>query len=47
MPYNKPKNEDVSGKDYIKNGHKGEYTLITPKGKELLRQLIRDTGEIS
>lgn len=48
MPYNKPKNEGMFRvKDYIKNGHKGEYTLITPKGKELLRQLIRDTGEIS
>lgn len=48
MPYNNPKNDGLFRvKDYIKNGHKGAYTLITPKGKDLLRQLIRDCGEIS
>lgn len=46
MPYNNPKNDGLFRvKDYIKNGHKGAYTLITPKGKALLRQLIRDCGE--
>ena len=46
MPYNNPKNDGLFRvKDYIKNGHKGAYTLITPKGKSLLRQLIRDYGE--
>lgn len=48
MPYNNPKNNGLFRvKDYIKNGHKGAYTLITPKGKALLRQLIRSGGEIS
>lgn len=48
MPYNNPKNDGLFRvKDYIKNGHKGAYTLITPKGKYLLRQLIRSCGEIS
>jgi prophage antirepressor-like protein len=48
MPYNNPKNDGLFRvKDYIKNGHKGAYTLITPKGKDLLRQLIRSCGEIS
>ncbi len=43
MPYNNPKNEGLFRvKDYVKNGHKGAYTLITPKGKDLLRLLIRD-----
>lgn len=46
MPYNKPKNEGLFRvKDYIRNGHKGAYTLITPKGKDLLRQLICRCGE--
>ena len=41
MPYNNPKNEGLFRvKDFIRNGHKGAYTLITPKGKDLLRQLI-------
>ena len=47
MPYNNPKNKGLFRvKDYIRNGHRGAYTLITPKGKDLLRQLIRDSGEI-
>lgn len=46
MPYNNPKNAGLFRvKDYVQNGHKGAYTLITPKGKALLRQLIRDCGE--
>ena len=46
MPYNNPKNEGLFRvKDYVRNGHKGAYTLITPKGKDLLRRLIRDCGE--
>lgn len=46
MPYNNPKNDGLFRvKDYVQNGHKGAYTLITPKGKALLRQLIRDCGE--
>ncbi|MDD3228305.1 MAG: phage antirepressor [Oscillospiraceae bacterium] len=46
MPYNNPKNDGLFRvKDYVKNGHKGAYTLITPKGKDLLRQLICDSGE--
>lgn len=46
MPYNNPKNEGLFRvKDFVQNGHKGAYTLITPKGKALLRQLIRDCGE--
>lgn len=41
MPYNKPRNEGMFRvKDYVRNGHKGAYTLITPKGKDFLRQLI-------
>ncbi|MDD3229282.1 MAG: phage antirepressor [Oscillospiraceae bacterium] len=43
MPYNSPKNEGLFRvKDFIRNGHKGAYTLITPEGKDLLRQLIPD-----
>ena len=46
MPYNNPKNAGLFRvKDYVQNGHKGAYTLITPKGKALLCQLIRDCGE--
>ena len=40
MPYNKPGNEGLFiVRDYVKNGHKGAYTLITPKGKNLFRLL--------
>ena len=40
MPYNKPENEGLFiVRDYVKNGHKGAYTLITPKGKSLFRLL--------
>ena len=48
MPYNKPRNEGLFRvKDYVRNGHKGAYTLITPKGKDLLRQLICTCGELT
>lgn len=48
MPDNNPKDEGMFRvKDYVKNGDKGAYTLIIPKGKDLLRQRIRDCGELN
>lgn len=47
MPYSNPKNEGLFRvKDFIRNGHKGAYTLITPKGKELMRQLIPEAQSV-
>jgi len=38
MPYNKPSNQGLFiVRDFCRNGHKGAYTLITPRGKELIR----------
>ncbi len=46
MPYANPKNEGLFRvKDYVKNGHKGAYALITPAGKNLFRQLIREPSD--
>ena len=28
-------------RDYVRNGHSGAYTLITPMGKSLFRELLR------
>lgn len=48
MPYNKPGNEGLFiVRDYVKNGHKGAYTLITPKGKDLFRLLTSSGGAVS
>lgn len=41
MPYSKPKNLGLFiVRDYCRHGHKGAYTLITPKGKDLFRQMM-------
>ena len=45
MPYAIPRNKGLFRvKDYVRNGYSGAYTLITPAGKTLFRQLIRDDG---
>ena len=48
MPYNKPRNKGLFiVRDYCKNGHKGAYTLITPKGKDLFRLLFVREGLVT
>ena len=48
LPYAIPRNKGLFRvKDFVRNGYGGAYTLITPAGKALFRQLIRDSGEIS
>ncbi len=45
LPYNSPKNEGLFRvKDYMRNGHVGVYTLITPDGKNYIRQLAERAG---
>ena len=45
LPYAIPRNRKLFRvKDYVRNNHTGAYTLITPEGKTLLRQLIRCDG---
>ena len=42
MPYAIPRNRGLFRvRDYIRNGHSGAYTLITPMGKSLFRELLR------
>ena len=42
MPYAIPRNRGLFRvRDYVRNGHSGAYTLITPMGKSLLRELLR------
>lgn len=44
LPYATPRNEGLFRvKDYCCHGHAGSYTLITPKGKELFRLLVRES----
>ena len=41
LPYNKPSNKGLFiVRDFYRNGHSGCYTLITPYGKNLLRQRL-------
>ena len=41
LPYNKPSNEGLFiVRDFCRNGYSGCYTLITPYGKNLLRQRL-------
>ena len=40
LPYAKPRNRELFiVRDYYNNGHLGEYTLFTPKGKDYFRLL--------
>ena len=42
MPYAIPRNRGLFRvRDYIRNGHSGAYTLITPMGKSVFRELLR------
>ena len=42
MPYAIPRNRGLFRvRDYVRNGHGGAYTLITPMGKSLFRELLR------
>ena len=42
MPYAIPRNRGlVRVRDFVSNGHSGAYTLITPMGKSLFRELLR------
>ena len=42
MPYASPRNRGLFRvRDYVRNGHSGAYTLITPMGKSLFRELLR------
>ena len=42
MPYANPRNRGLFRvRDYVRNGHSGAYTLITPMGKSLFRELLR------
>lgn len=46
MPYAIPRNRGLFRvRDYVRNGHSGAYTLITPMGKSLFRELLR-CGEV-
>ena len=41
MPYAIPRNRGLFRvRDYVRNGHGGAYTLITPMGKSLFRELL-------
>lgn len=41
MPYALPRNRGLFRvRDYVRNGHSGAYTLITPMGKSLFRELL-------
>jgi prophage antirepressor-like protein len=43
LPYATKKNEELFiVRDFIKNGHFGSQTLITPKGKELFAKLFKE-----
>ena len=42
MPYAIPRNRGLFRvRDCVRNGHSGAYTLITPMGKSLFRELLR------
>ena len=42
MPYAIPRNRGLFRvRDYVRNGHSGAYTLITPMGKSLFQELLR------
>lgn len=42
MPYAIPRNRGLFRvRDYVRNGHGGAYTLITPMGKSLFQELLR------
>ena len=42
MPYAIPRNRGLFRvREYVRNGHSGAYTLITPMGKSLFRELLR------
>ena len=46
LPYAKPSNRGLfKVKDFVAdNGHVGQQTVITPRGKELFRMLLIETG---
>lgn len=45
LPYKNAKNDEFFRvKDYMRNGHVGVYTLITPNGKNYIRQLAETAG---
>ncbi len=45
LPYKNAKNDEFFRvKDFMKNGHVGVYTLITPNGKNYIRQLAETAG---
>ena len=48
MPYAIPRNRGLFRvRDYVRNGHSGAYTLITPMGKSLFRELLRCGESVS
>ena len=48
LPYAKSSNEGLfCVKDYYRNGHSGSYTLVTPKGKQTVKQLIGQNQGVS
>ncbi len=45
LPYSNPKNDEYFRvKDFMRNGYVGVYTLITPIGKNYIRQLAEAAG---
>ncbi len=45
LPYSNPKNDELFRvKDFMRNGYVGVYTLITPIGKNYIRQLAETAG---
>ena len=41
LPYNKPSNDGLFVvRDYFRHGHMGSYTLLTAKGKDLIRLML-------
>ncbi len=45
LPYSNPKNDEYFRvKDFMRNGYVGVYTLITPIGKNYIRQLAENAG---
>jgi prophage antirepressor-like protein len=45
-PYSQYNKDLFDIKDYVRNGHAGNQTLITPKGKETFRLLLEKEGMI-
>ena len=48
LPYAKPSNNGLfCVKDYCNHGHIGSYTLVTPQGKQMVKQLIGQNQGVS